>query len=129
MLNKEQLWVAARFLDLHGLKTPVRACLPACCLCHQSACLTPRCMTHSFVWLIVTFIGDCDRMTDSDVRILHLCVSSWVVFLVYTNSSASLHPKAKVGQIYGEAYFVSLAPGNMSHLVRMMYDEHLMCSG
>lgn len=53
MSKKEQPQLAV-FVGLN----PVRACLPACCLCHQSACLTPGRMTHAFVCLIVTRIGD-----------------------------------------------------------------------
>ena len=68
-------------------------------------------------------------MTESDANILHPCAGLWAVFLcIHTALSVPL-PEAKLGQIYEETYFPSVAGGYMSHPVRMMDDEQMMCSG
>ena len=49
--------------------------------------------------------------------------------LLYANSSGNPHPEAKLDQIDEYIYFLSLAGGYMSHLVRMMDGEQMMCKG
>lgn len=103
--------------SLGGFKS--RVCVPACMLPVSSSCLSsPGHVTQTYVCPIATCIGDSDRVTDSDAQILRVCVSLCVVFLCVSNGPADPHPQAKPGRISAETYFLSVARGCMSHLVR-----------